>query len=37
MCPMANASWRRRTASMVRVQFNSDDELSRCASTFTDW
>src|SRR3954468_5449856 len=35
--PVANASWRRRTASMVRVQLSSDDELSTCASTFTDW
>ncbi len=34
---MANASCRRRTASMVRVQFSSEVELSRCASTLTAW
>ena len=32
----AKASWRRRTASMVRVQLSSDVELSRWASTLTD-
>ncbi|OOK63626.1 hypothetical protein BZL30_9417 [Mycobacterium kansasii] len=35
--PTANAWWRRRTASMVRVQFSSDVEGSRCASTLTAW
>ena len=35
--PIANASCRRRTASIMRVKLSSDVEVSRCASTLTAW
>src|SRR5256886_13407983 len=35
--PTANDSCRRRTASIVRVQFSTEAGLSRCASTLIAW